>query len=97
MRTDAQGRFRYELPGGGPFHVLSRSLGSYFDLTHQIVDRTGRTGRLWRTRRRRRAVLRSKVTAKNPPKRTRPAGRRRDAKGELQDSRVPYGIEDHGQ
>ncbi len=39
-RTDAQGRFRYEIPGGGPFHVASRSR-SFFSLVRDLTVQSG--------------------------------------------------------
>jgi hypothetical protein len=68
-RTDAQGRFRYEIPGGGPFHVASRS-GSFFSLARDLAVESGEQvdfGELVVS-----AIdrIRSTVTAKSPPKRT---------------------------
>jgi beta-lactamase regulating signal transducer with metallopeptidase domain len=68
-RTDAQGRFRYEIPGGGPFQVASRS-GSFFSLARDLTVQSGEQvdfGELVVSASDR---IRSTVTAKNPPKRT---------------------------
>jgi hypothetical protein len=70
LRTDVQGRFRYELPAGGPFKVLSRSRVS-FSLAQKLTAEPGEQidfGEL---------VVSTKgfsgtVTAKSPPKRTPP-------------------------
>jgi hypothetical protein len=69
VRTDAQGRFRYEIPGGGPFHVASRS-GSFFSLARDLAVESGEQvdfGELVVN-----AIdrIHSTVTAKSPPKRT---------------------------
>jgi beta-lactamase regulating signal transducer with metallopeptidase domain/protocatechuate 3,4-dioxygenase beta subunit len=70
-RTDAQGRFRYEIPGGGPFRVGSQSIGllpfardlmvqagEQIDFGELVVSTKGFSGA---------------VTAKSPPKRTPPS------------------------
>jgi hypothetical protein len=68
-RTDAQGRFRYEIPGGGPFQVVSRS-GRFLSLARDLTVQSGEQvdfGELVVSASDR---VRSTVTPKNPPKRT---------------------------
>jgi len=72
-RTDAQGRFRYEIPGGGPFRVGSQSsFGGFLALARDLTVESGEQidfGEL---------VVSTKgfsgaVTAKSRPKRTPPS------------------------
>ena len=75
-RTDAQGRFRYEIPGGGPFHVASRS-GTFFSLARSNGP-IRRAGRLRRTRRERERPEAHDRDSKESAKTNPVAGRRSD-------------------
>lgn len=70
VQTDAQGRFRYEIPGGGPFHVASRS-GSFFSLARDLSVESGEQVDFGELVVSAGKGIRSTVTAKHPPKRTR--------------------------
>jgi beta-lactamase regulating signal transducer with metallopeptidase domain len=68
-RTDAQGRFRYEIPGGGPFQVASRS-GSFFSLARDLTVQSGEQVDFGEVVVSTSDRIRSSVTPKNPPKRS---------------------------
>jgi hypothetical protein len=68
-QTDAQGRFRYELPAGGPFHIASRSRG-FASLANDLTVQSGEKIDLGDLVVSSGNTFLATVTAKSPAKRT---------------------------